>query len=349
MFEDLQKISDAVGSLLKNDPFPDSIQPEYLRQAVRTYPERGGKRLRPALVIWCAELLGANRERALYPAAAAEVFHNWTLVHDDIIDQDRVRRGQPTCHVVLEEELSSRFSLPAETARRNGGSFAILTGDLQQSWAADLLLRSVEHGLPMEKAVQILKKLTLYAGKELISGEALDVEFSLRPVTDISEQEVCRMMMLKTGALLRFCAETGSLIGDGSPEETAALGEFAVHAGIAFQLRDDYLGIYGDFTAFGKPIGGDLRERKITLLLSRTLAKSTPAERQKLLSLLGKPDYSAGDLETVRTIMAASAETVLQEIRQHSSRCRELLAPFPEVPAKKSLSAFADYLAERRV
>ena len=89
MLNDLQNIARSIDTLLLNDPYPETVKPDYLRRAVRDYPVRGGKRLRPALVIWCCELLGGSREQALYPAAAAEVYHNWTLVHDDIIDRQR--------------------------------------------------------------------------------------------------------------------------------------------------------------------------------------------------------------------------------------------------------------------
>ena len=142
MLNDLQTIARSIDTLLKQDPFPGTVKPEYLREAVRDYPVRGGKRLRPAIVIWCCELLGGDREQALYPAAAAEVFHNWTLVHDDIIDQDNTRRGKPTCHITLQENLGRRFQLSETEAARSGRDYAILAGDLQQGWATDLILRS---------------------------------------------------------------------------------------------------------------------------------------------------------------------------------------------------------------
>ena len=146
MLEQLGKVSKSIDALLASDGFPKTIRPEYLRTAALDYPLNGGKRLRPAIVIWCCGLLGGTQEQALYPAAAAEVCHNWTLVHDDIIDQDPTRRNRPACHVALMNEVRGRFGLSEDEAARTGRDFAILTGDVQQGWANDLLLRATDHG-----------------------------------------------------------------------------------------------------------------------------------------------------------------------------------------------------------
>ena len=348
MLNDLQNIAKDIDSLLLNDPFPETVKPDYLRSAVRDYPVRGGKRLRPALVIWCCELLGGRREEALYPAAAAEVYHNWTLVHDDIIDQDVTRRGKPACHITLQEELK-RFQLSPTDAARSGRDFAILAGDLQQGWATDLILRSAEHGVTAEKILLILRKLEQYANVELISGEALDVEFSLRNVESVPETEVREMIYLKTGALLRFCAETGAVIAGGSSDEIDRLGRFAAAAGMAFQLRDDYLGIFGDFSSFGKAIGGDLREKKATLLLSKSIAMASESEKNTLLSLLGKEEYSAEDLKIVREIMQKAGDAVRQEAQNLADESKQILMSFPDSPARARLLALVDYLIDRQI
>ena len=349
MLNDLQTIARSIDTLLKQDPFPGTVKPEYLREAVRDYPVRGGKRLRPAIVIWCCELLGGDREQALYPAAAAEVFHNWTLVHDDIIDQDNTRRGKPTCHITLQENLGRRFQLSETEAARSGRDYAILAGDLQQGWATDLILRSAACGVSAEKILQILQKLEKYANNELISGEALDVEFSLRPIESVTEDEVREMIYLKTGALLRFCAEAGAVLGGGSDDAVAKLGKFASAAGMAFQLRDDYLGIFGDFSVFGKTIGGDLREKKVTLLLSKTFAQASPADRATLLSMLGKAEYTPDELRTIQEIMQETGLAVQQEAHALADESKQLLLTFPDSPARSRLLALVDYLIDRKI
>lgn len=349
MLNDLQNIARSIDTLLLNDPYPETVKPDYLRRAVRDYPVRGGKRLRPALVIWCCELLGGSREQALYPAAAAEVYHNWTLVHDDIIDRDDTRRGKPACHITLQNELRGLFQLSDSDAARTGRDFAILAGDLQQGWATDLILRSAEYGVTAEKILQILQKLEKYANNELISGEALDVEFSLRSPETVQEDEVREMIYLKTGALLRFCAETGAILGNGTSEEIARLGRFASAAGMAFQLRDDYLGIFGDFPAFGKAIGGDLREKKTTLLLSKTFSMSSDSGRKTLLSLLGQPQYTQAELETVREIMYDAGEAVREEAQNLADESKEILCSFPASPTRSRLLELVDYLIDRQI
>ena len=348
MRNDLQNIASQINALLISDSFPESVKPSYLRSAVRDYPARGGKRLRPAIVIWCCELLGGSRQQALYPAAAAEVFHNWTLVHDDVIDQDVTRRGKPSCHISLQTELAERFQLSAADAARSGRDYAILTGDLQQGWATDLILRSAEHGVTAEKILHILQKLEKYANNELISGEALDVEFSLRPPETVSEHEVREMIYLKTGALLRFCAETGAILGNGSLEEIEKLGTFASKAGMAFQLRDDYLGVFGDAAVFGKVIGSDLREKKSTLLLSKTFAQTSADHRKTLLALLGKAEYSARELRTIQEIMAPAADEIRREARQLADESKQILQSFPDTPARTCLLSLADHLITRQ-
>ena len=285
MIDQLRKIAENIDRLLAEDEFPFSIRPDYLAEAVRVYPVRGGKRLRPALLIWSCGLLGGDEEKALYPAAAVEVYHNWTLVHDDIIDQDDTRRGMPTAHVQLGSVMEERFQLPTADAVRAGRDFAILAGDLQQGWANDLLLRSTEHGVSAEVAVAISRNLQKLANRELICGEALDIEFSLRDLSEVHPDSLRRMLSGKTSALLEFCTETGGMIAlnecDPGREEIVQLGEFAHAAGIAFQLRDDYLGIFGDFQSLGKPLGNDLREGKATILLLETMRMANAADREE--------------------------------------------------------------------
>lgn len=353
MLEHLKKVSKAVDSLLASDRFPGTIRPEYLRTAVLDYPLNGGKRLRPAVLIWCCRMLGGKESQALYPAAAAEVCHNWTLVHDDIVDQDKTRRNRPTCHVALASEVRSRFGLAESEAERTGRDFAILTGDVQQGWANDLLLRSAEHGVSPKVVVGVMRRFQELANRDLICGESLDVEFSLRSLESIELDEVREMLRGKTGALLRFCAEAGAMIAldtdDPETPEVKKLGEFALAAGNAFQLRDDYLGIFGDFETLGKSVGGDLREGKATILLLASLRMAQPAARARLLRMLGHREYTQHDLETVRRIMidSGAAECVNNEAAELAARAREILMEFPKNVYRKCLLELVDYLIAR--
>lgn len=353
MINHLRQIAADIDRLLADDEFPATVRPDYLRDAVRDYPVRGGKRLRPAMLIWSCGLLGGSESAALYPAAAVEVFHNWTLVHDDIIDQDDTRRGAPTSHVKLAAELGGRFSLAADDAERTGHDFAILAGDLQQGWANDLLLRSAEHGVPPEVTVALGRRFQKLANSDLISGEALDVEFSLRELTGLKSQEVRTMLGLKTGALLQFCTEAGAMIAlntaDAEHPDVRKLSEFALAAGIAFQLRDDYLGIFGVYDSLGKALGNDLREGKATVMLLDTLRLASAADREKLLGYIGRETYSDADLDDVRRIMRDSGAAASNEAEaaRLAEQARNILRSFPDNPYRQHLLDLVNFLIDR--
>lgn len=353
MIDQLRQIAADIDRLLANDEFPAAVRPDYLRDAVRDYPVRGGKRLRPAMLIWSCGLLGGSESAALYPAAAVEVFHNWTLVHDDIIDQDDTRRGVPTSHVKLAAELGGKFSLTAGDAERTGRDFAILAGDLQQGWANDLLLRSTEHGVPPEVTVALGRRFQKLAGSDLISGEALDVEFSLRDLSELNSQEIRTMLGLKTGALLQFCAEAGAMIAlntaDAEHPDVRKLGEFALAAGIAFQLRDDYLGIFGTYDSLGKALGNDLREGKATVILLDTLRLASDADREKLLGCIGRETCTADDLNEVRRIMhdSGAAAANAAEASRLAEQARNILHSFPDNPYRQYMLDLVNFLIDR--
>ena len=353
MINHLRQIAADIDRLLADDEFPATVRPDYLRDAVRDYPVRGGKRLRPAMLIWSCGLLGGSESAALYPAAAVEVFHNWTLVHDDIIDQDDTRRGAPTSHVKLAAELGGKFSLGAGDAERTGRDFAILAGDLQQGWANDLLLRSAEHGVPPEVTVALGRRFQKLANSDLSSGEALDVEFSLRELTGLKSQEVRTMLGLKTGALLQFCTEAGAMIAlntaDAEHPDVRKLSEFALAAGIAFQLRDDYLGIFGVYDSLGKALGNDLREGKATVMLLDTLRLASAADREKLLGYIGRETYSDADLDDVRRIMRDSGAAASNEAEaaRLAEQARNILRSFPDNPYRQHLLDLVNFLIDR--
>ena len=353
MINHLRQIAADIDRLLADDEFPATVRPDYLRDAVRDYPVRGGKRLRPAMLIWSCGLLGGSESAALYPAAAVEVFHNWTLVHDDIIDQDDTRRGAPTSHVKLAAELGGRFSLADDDTERTGRDFAILAGDLQQGWANDLLLRSAEHGVPPAVTVALGRRFQKLANSDLISGEALDVEFSLRELTGLKSQEVRTMLGLKTGALLQFCTEAGAMIAlntaDAEHPDVRKLSEFALAAGIAFQLRDDYLGIFGVYESLGKALGNDLREGKATVMLLDTLRLASAADREKLLGYIGRETYSDADLDDVRRIMRDSGAAASNEAEaaRLAEQARNILRSFPDNPYRQHLLDLVNFLIDR--
>jgi geranylgeranyl diphosphate synthase type I len=351
---ELATVGRRIGEILAADTFPDPLQPEMLRDAVRDYPARGGKRLRPALLLWSCGLLGGDLNRAECAAAAVEVYHNWTLVHDDIIDRDDTRRGRPTCHRMVAAAAQDRLSLSPADANRHGTDLAILAGDVQQAWANHLLLRSTETGTSPELALALLRRLQDEVNRDVISGEALDVEFCHRDWDTLPPAEIEAMLYLKTGALLRYCAETGALLALGDANlardpRVTQLGDVAAAAGVAFQLRDDWLGLYGDAVTLGKPVGSDLAEGKPTLLLLHAWARLDTTGRSDLRRRLGQPETPPEDVHAVRSIVreCGAERAVTERATALSEQARTILHRFPDNPFRTRLLAWIDYLLGR--
>jgi geranylgeranyl diphosphate synthase type I len=351
---ELAVVGRRIGEILAADGFPDTVRPPMLAAAVRDYPSRGGKRLRPALVLWSCGLLGGDPRQAEFAAAAVEVYHNWTLVHDDIIDRDDTRRGRPTCHAALAAEAAEAFGISVEDAARHGRDLAILAGDVQQAWANHLLLRSVESGVDTALTLRLARHLQDQVNRDLISGEAMDVEFCHRPWETLSVAEVEAMLYLKTGALLRYCAEAGARLAlkaatSADDPRVARLGDFAAAAGIAFQLRDDWLGLYGDAATLGKPVGSDLAEGKPTLLLLHAWARLDEAGRCELRRLVGRPQPDADVLDRARALVRASgAEAIVRDrAAELADKARIILLGHADGLDRDRLLAWTDFLVGR--
>jgi len=350
----LQKVADDVDSIVRNDEFPESILPVYLKEAVLSYPSRGGKRLRPAIAQWFCGLFSNRPELALYPACAIEIYHTWTLVHDDIIDNDSKRRGEDSSHESLRKTALSKFNTTDSDAEHFGKSFAILAGDLQQAWVYSLILKANGKTISSDLTISILDRLTNHLYPRLLSGEAIDVEFEHRQLDDISEEEILTMLKWKTGELLRFAAETGAIIGLNSPnyrlDSVKIAGDFALSAGLAFQLQDDILGIYADEEELGKPVGNDLRERKVTLLIKKALELSSPEQKEFLMTCLGNNKLTKEDFDKARSIIRDCG--ALKAIEEMAKDCikeaKELLFQLPDNSFRALLDELADFLIQRR-
>ena len=252
------------------------FRPADIHDAIYSYIERRGKALRPLLLLLSCGAVGGDELQALPAAAAVEVFHTWTLVHDDIIDRDDTRRGNATVHADYRSKAESDHGLTGEEAAHYGRTVAILAGNSQQSWAfalmADLRNRGVAPGVVLE----LIDRMATWLTPRLLEGEMLDVQFALTPFTGLTEDEVLDMLTKKTAALLEFAAWCGARIGmgdDPQAEGFGQLGRFAALCGTAFQLHDDLLGLTANEAALGKPIGSDIREGKRTLLMYRALSR----------------------------------------------------------------------------
>jgi len=351
----LKKNAEFIVGIIGNDDFPGSVTPLFLRDAVRDYPLRGGKRLRSALLLWSCGLLGGNPESAKFAAAAVEIYHNWTLVHDDIIDDDDVRRHQPSSHCQLAAFAENEYNLQTPQSEKFGRDFAILAGDIQQGWAVNMLGRSIETGVSEDTILYLIRELQEGVNRQLISGEALDVKFSYQKWNEISPEDVDKMIGLKTGILLEFCARAGGVIALGAKcaddDRIKNIAKFAFNAGIAFQLRDDWLGIFGDEVAVGKPLASDLMEAKPTILFLDTLNSLSGYDASRFKDFVGRNSYSGENIAEIRALIRESGaeERLLNRSEALLQTAKDTLSAFPGSKYKTLLSEFADFMLGRDI
>ncbi len=252
----------------------------------------GGKRLRPTLLLMSCEACGGNASSATKAAAGIEVFHNFTLVHDDVMDNSDSRRGRATIHKLWDENR------------------AILCGDTMLTLATQLMMtvpdKALRHVLDTFNAMAI----------EIYEGQAYDVEFESR--NDVTIDEYLEMIRCKTSALLGGACRIGAIIAGASDATCRALYEYGERLGLAFQIQDDYLDLYGDEETLGKPIGGDIINDKKTFL-----RLSLPAEAEKQLDLLIST-HNSDIITTARAIMTSADIPAIceQRIREY---CKEAL------------------------
>lgn len=241
-------------------------RPEGLYAPVSYVLSLGGKRIRPVLCLLGCALYNAERVKdSLYPALGLEVFHNFTLLHDDIMDQSDMRRNRPTVH------------------RKWDNNTAILSGDAMTILAYQLVARG-----PSESLRAVLE-LFSRTGLEVCEGQQYDMEFEQS--SSVGVKDYLEMIRLKTAVLLGASLQTGALIGGAGDAQAQALYRFGIAAGIAFQLQDDWLDVYGDAATFGKNIGGDIINNKKTFLLLQALESLSPAGRAELQSWISRSDY----------------------------------------------------------
>ena len=353
--DELRRVGEQIGDYLKNDPFPETVRPPALGDAVRDYPGRGGKRIRPALVLWACELFGGNREQAVPAAAAIEIYHNWTLVHDDIIDRDDLRRGLPSTHVTIRDYAASKLNAAPEQAAFFGESLAILAGDVQQGWAVERLASVADRGVDPALALTLVRAMQTKLNRELISGEARDVEFELLDPSAVSISDVMSMINGKTGAIMEFALHCGAAIAKGAYEpkspDFVALSRYAVNLAAAFQLQDDMLGVFGDEKVLGKPICSDFQEAKPTMLYLEAIRHMDAAGRARLDSYLRLPRYTDADVAAIRAILteSGSAETVRHSIAALSGCASAALRQLPDNQWRAMLDTLVEQLSVRSV
>jgi len=236
---------------------PLGTTPKSLYEPIRYIMKLGGKRLRPMLTLISYAIYQDDTTKILRYAAAVEAFHNFTLMHDDIMDKASLRRGKPTVH------------------KKYNSNTAILSGDVMLVKVYDMFL-----SLPDNMLRETLRLFNKTAA-EVCEGQQMDMDFET--MTKVSEKEYLEMIRLKTAVLLGFCLEFGAMLAGAPEKDQKALYDFGVNIGIGFQLMDDLLDVYADQKKFGKTVGGDIVSNKKTYLLIKAL-ESSKKELNKWLS-----------------------------------------------------------------
>ena len=224
----------------------------------------GGKRIRPALALMACDLFGGKNEDVFQPALGLEVFHNFTLLHDDLMDEADRRRDKPTVHKLWNPNV------------------AILSGDAMLICAYQLVAKANDKAI-----LELFSRTAL----EICAGQQYDMEFESR--SDVTEEEYIEMIRLKTAVLLACALKVGAMIGGASTADADALYDYGIHIGLAFQLQDDLLDVYGDPKTFGKNIGGDILCNKKTFLLINALSVASEEQRQVMEDWMARKTYDA--------------------------------------------------------
>lgn len=259
---DLQKL---FNEYIPYDSFNRS--PGELYEPFKYILELGGKRMRPVLVLLGCEMFSRKAEQALPQALAIELFHNFTLIHDDIMDKAPLRRGLPTVH----EKYNSNI--------------AILSGDVMFVYAYQNLIQCKRN--LMEPVVTLFNQ----TATEVCEGQQLDMNFESR--NDVSTKEYLKMIKLKTAVLLGCSLQIGAIIGGASSKDSVRMYNAGCHLGIAFQLQDDILDSFGDEKKFGKQTGGDIIQNKKTILLIEAMNRASGETKRKLIEWFSKKNFDA--------------------------------------------------------
>jgi len=308
---------------IQNLSIPDT--PPELYEPVRYILSLGGKRIRPALVILACDLFDGEVASALIPAVAIEVFHNFTLLHDDIMDRSERRRGSPTVHVKYNENV------------------AILSGDVMSILASRLMnqapgvVLNVVHGVFTLTAMQVCE------------GQQMDMNFE--ELLFVSEEEYLTMIELKTAVLIAASLKIGAILGGSSQRDAEDLYEFGRNLGIAFQLQDDLLDTYGDPAVMGKNQGTDIVDNKKTFLVIQALEAASATKKEELIGWLKDEDFDPKEkIKAVTTIFDALKvkEVTEKRIRDYYQKALTNLENLnrPE-ERKKELYNFASFLRNR--
>ena len=314
---ELDKLSAFVAQQIEGFNFPK--EPVNLYDPLRYFMTLGGKRMRPFLTLMSADLFGVQKEESIHAALAIELFHNFSLIHDDIMDNAPVRRGKTTVH------------------EKWNNNCAILSGDVLFVEAYKQLGHYKD-----QRLAQLFDRFNTTA-QEVCEGQQLDMDFETR--TTVSESEYIEMIRLKTSVLLGCALEFGAILGKQSSEVCQHIYSFGVDLGLAFQIQDDLLDLYADPEKFGKQVGGDILTNKKTLLLITALA----TKDQRVVDMMdAAPNQDKIEMAKSLFLELGIVSKMEEEIARYYDKAMYELALLKQPKEKLApLYALADFLIKR--
>lgn len=298
---------------------------EKLINAVRHYPEAGGKRLRPVLAMLVADAIAGEGERSIPFGCCLEIIHNFTLIHDDVMDEDPLRRGRPAVHVL--------FDVPT----------AIIAGDAMFARGFEVLAMVDTPEGDLRRLLSLVAK-TVWI---IAEGQQMDIDFE--SMKSVSVSEYLEMIEKKTAVLFACAAKGAAIIAGGGKELEHDMYDYALLLGLGFQIWDDVLGITADEEKLGKPVGSDIRNGKRTLIVLHALENADDDTRRMILSTLGCE--KATDKEVVDVIYElekiGSIEFARKKAREYAAEAHKCLESLPDSDSKELLKALVDYSVNR--
>ena len=323
--EYLKKISAELDAPMQN--YIENEEPADLIEATRQYPYNGGKRMRPAMALACCGAVGGDKSKAIPLAVAVEYIHNFTLVHDDLMDGDETRRGMPTIHV--------KYGMPT----------AVLAGDALFAKAFQIIADLDVS----DKAMRSVLRYVTKAVWDLARGQQMDINNEGRIVT---EEVYIETIRLKTAVLFAAAAAGGAIVGGADKKTVEAINEYAVDLGLGFQMYDDYLGIAGDSTKTGKSVGNDIRKGKCTVMVTHAVKNIEDLkELEEFKSILGKADASEDEIHRALEILkdAGSIDYALSTAQARVETAISKIKFLPESEEKAFMIDLANYAINRDV
>ncbi|MFH0818053.1 MAG: polyprenyl synthetase family protein [Candidatus Micrarchaeota archaeon] len=284
---------------------------------------RGGKRFRPVMCMLSCASVGGKANSALHTAAIIELFHNFTLIHDDIEDSSEMRRGKPCIHKI--------YGIP----------ITINSGD-------GMLLYTLK---ALEKPDPKVRSVLFNSFLQVLDGQGMELKWNSEKKQDVREEDYLKMVSMKTGALISAACEAGALIGRGKPKQVSAIKNFGMAVGVAFQIQDDVLNLTGEEKLYKKEIGGDITEGKRTLMTIHALSHAQPYEREELKLILNSNTQDQQRIRYAIHILKSngSISYAKEKARAIVKNAKKKLMVLEKNKSAEKLTRLADFLIEREL